>query len=198
MSSASNEPNDRRRYFRIEDEISLFYKEIAAEQIPESNTFMETYLEGISLTAAIDFITQESRPQLRNIEKNYPDIADYLKNLEQKIDLLAKSVLIQEENLGDKPTQKVSLSASGVAFDSHKALTPGNHVELKMILPPSLVAIITYGKVVYCKPNTEDDLGFPFHIGVDFVRLSDQNREVIIRHVVKKQMQELRSRHESS
>jgi c-di-GMP-binding flagellar brake protein YcgR len=91
------------------------------------------------------------------------------------------------------------LSASGLAFTSEKAIKPESILELKMILPPSLVAIITYGKVVHCRHHSESENDqFPYNIGVDFLSLDEHDRELLIRHIVKRQMVQLRNRNDSA
>lgn len=185
--------HERRRYFRIDDEIILFLREIAADQVPESETFQEHALDSFSLSSKLDLLSLESRANLRKIEREHPAVADFLKSLEQKIDLIARALLSSETDLASQPTKHVSLSASGLAFDTDAGLRVGNVLELKMILPPALVGIVAYGRVVYCKQNRGENLP-PFHIAVDFIGLRERDRELLIRHVVKKQLQQLRDK----
>jgi len=185
--------NERRRYFRIQDEIILFFREIAADQVPDGETFQEYALDSFSLSSRLDLLTLESRSQMRKIERDYPEVADFLKTLEQKIELIARALLSSETNLASQPTSHVSLSASGLAFDADAGFKLGGVLELKMILPPALVGIIAYGRVVYCKQNMNENLP-PFHIAVDFIGLRERDRELLIRHVVKKQLQQLRDK----
>jgi hypothetical protein len=60
-----------------------------------------------------------------------------------------------------------------------------------------MAVIVAYGKVVYCKKSQSGDQQFPYLVGVDYVNMKDQDRELLIKHVVKKQMQQLRDKKES-
>ncbi|BCX89948.1 hypothetical protein MIN45_P2322 [Methylomarinovum tepidoasis] len=182
---------ERRRFFRVEDEIVLVYRPIAPEDMPPVEAFQNQLVDHFSLTSTLAYLTQESQAQLHRIERENPAVADYLKTLERKIEALAQAVMISNNRLADQPTRKVNLSAAGIAFTADQPLAEGGLLELKMVLPPSLVGIVTFGKVVYCTPLEE---GEGWRVGVDFLSMREQDREVLIRHVVKRQLTLIRAR----
>lgn len=179
---------ERRRFFRVEDEIVLVYRPIAPEDMPPAEAFQNQLVDHFSLTSTLAYLTQESQAQLRRIERENPAVAEYLKTLERKIEALAQAVLISNNHLADQPTRKVNLSAAGIAFTADQPLAEGDLLELKMVLPPSLVGIVTFGKVVYCTRQPEG-----WRVGVDFLSMREQDREVLIRHVVKRQLTLIRT-----
>lgn len=188
--------SERRRYFRIEDEVILFFREVARDNVPEYGAFQEQDLDAFSLSSKMDLLTAESRPLLRRIEREVPDVGAFLRLLEQKIDLVAKALLSSETDLMEQPTRKVSLSASGLAFESDAPFQIGRVLELKMVLPPTLAGVLAYGSVVYCRPAS---LGHSmYQIAVDFIGLRERDRELLIRHVVKRQLRQLRERNQIS
>ncbi|BBA37268.1 type IV pilus assembly PilZ [Methylocaldum marinum] len=191
--SGKDTEKERRRYFRIEDEIILFFREIAPDDIPDNRSPRDFPLDSFALSASLDLLTQESRKLLRKIERDSPEVGDFLKVLERKIDLVARSFLSYEANLAEQSTQRVSLSASGLSFEVEKPYAPGKVLEIKMVLHPDLVGLIAYGRIVYCKKNPPDS-DLPYQISVDFVGLRDSDRELLIRHVVRRQLQQLRNR----
>ncbi|MVF20596.1 PilZ domain-containing protein [Methylocaldum sp. BRCS4] len=195
--SGRDAEKERRRYFRIEDEIILFFREIAPDEIPDNRSPRDFPLDSFALSASLDLLTQESRKLLRRIEKDSPEIGDFLKVLERKIDLIARAFLSYEANLPEQTTQGVSLSASGLSFDVEKPYAPGKVLEIKMVLPPDLIGLIAYGRIVYCKKNGPDS-ELPYQISVDFVGLRDSDRELLIRHVVRRQLQQLRNKKQPS
>ncbi len=196
IESSDKDQQERRRYFRIDDEIILIFKEVGQGAIPDPENFKnEEILDAFSLSSALDFLTQESRVQLKKLERRQPEAADVIKNLERKIDLIAQTLLVNETQPSDRSTQKVNISAAGIAFDADSALEPDAVIQLKMILPPSLVALMTYGKVVYCKTNS-NEASFGHRIGVDFLSLGEQDRELLIRYIVKRQIQQIKNREE--
>jgi hypothetical protein len=193
VPDSGREPDkERRRYFRIKEDIILFYSEIAPHDIP-NNSCQELPLDPFTLSSTLELLTQESRTLLRRIERDSPDIADFLKVIERKIDAITRTFLTYETGLADQPTHHVSLSASGLSFDADKFYEPGKVLELKMVLLPNLIGVVAYGRVVYCKHN-RDKTKPPHHVAVDFVGLSDRDRELLIRHVVKQQLQQLREK----
>ncbi len=61
-----------------------------------------------------------------------------------------------------------------------------------MLLASSMTVIATYGKVIHCKKQAEDDSEYPFLVGVDYYNMKDPDKELLIKHVVKRQMQQIR------
>jgi c-di-GMP-binding flagellar brake protein YcgR len=186
----SERVDERRRFFRIEDEITLFYREIEEDTLPDSKHFKDELMDVFSLTATLEYLDQESGFLQRTIEKSHPDIASYLDVLNQKIELIAKAVLLKEKGGSELPASKVNISASGVSFFADLELKKGTLLELKMILPPALTGLITYGKVVYCEPVENEN--HSHRLAVDYIDISEQDRDVLIRHIVKRQMQQIR------
>ncbi len=187
--------SERRRFFRVEDEIVLVYRPIAPEDMPDPAQFQNQLLDPFSLTSTLEYLTQESHAHLRRIERDHPEVAEYLRSLERKIDVLAQALMISNNRLVDQPTRKVNLSAAGIAFDADQPIAEGSLLELKMVLPPSLVGIVTFGRVVHCSPREGEK---SWRVGVDFLSMREQDREVLIRHVVKRQLTLLRQRKQVS
>ena len=103
---------------------------------------------------------------------------------------------MQGTDFKEKDTRNANLSASGLAFDCDEALAIGDYLEIKMLLVSCMAVIITYGKVIYCKEQKQKNDQFPYIIGVDYVNMKDQDRELLIKHVVKRQMQQIRENKE--
>ncbi len=189
-----NSANERRRYFRVEDEIVLAYRPMASDELQESEDARRRLADTFSLTANLDYLSQQSKTQLHRIQRSNPDVADYLETLEKKIDLVARALVMSHSEFVDQPTCHVNLSATGIAFDAREALKEGETLELKLVVPPSLAGIVVYGKVVYCQEKG----GGGFRVGVDFTGIQESDQEFLIRHVVKRQMAELREQKQNA
>lgn len=201
MSTMTTEKSDseRRRYFRIKDEIILFFSECKEEDAENAPGLKPEVVSGFSLSSALNHLTEEARTHMKILEKDNPETAACLKVLEKKIDLIAHTVLMGDLAISSQPTREVDLSASGLAFASEHEIASGAVLELKMILPPSLMAVVVYGKVVHCDIQKDEfEPEFGFNIGVEFIGLGEQDREILIRHIVKKQMTQIRKRSESA
>lgn len=190
---------NRRRYFRIDDVIDLSYRVIDKQDVAESSSHNITnILNDCTLSAALENVTRESASLLLRIEKSKPDIAHYLRLLDKKIDLLAQAIMMQGSQPDKKKPCEINLSASGLAFYSDKALDVDVFLELRMVLVSIGIVIITCCKVILCKNNQSADGGSPYQISVDFVDMTEQVRELLIKHMVKKQMQQIREKSRKS
>jgi hypothetical protein len=185
---------DRRGFFRIDDEINLFYKKIDAKLVTEPHHVSDNILNSCSLSTALEMISQDSLVLMHRLEKNLPDVADYLKLIDAKIDLLAQAIMMQGFQFKESDTRNVNISATGMAFNCEEALQEGDHLEIKMMLVSSMVVIVTYGRVVYRINSPSADGQYPYFVGVDFINMKDENRELLIKYVVKKQLQQIRDK----
>lgn len=189
MEKAEN----RRRFFRITDEVDLTYRVVDAHEIAKSSHITNHILGTCDLSAALASITQESTKLVHRIEKKQPELIQYLKLLEEKIDLIAQAVL-SDKLTESNNTSKINLSASGLAFQCHEVLPAGAFLELKMVLASIRVLLVTCCKVIQCEQRRTAD-GLPaFQISADFINLSEQDRDLLIQHLVKRQMQQIRAK----
>ncbi|MDT8407671.1 MAG: PilZ domain-containing protein [Methylococcales bacterium] len=193
-----NHPSERRRFFRIDDAIHLAYRKVSAEAVAPVESGQDALLNHCSLISALDVIAQEARPLLLRMQKDVPEIAQYLKMLDAKIDLVAQAVMMREPDLEKTENRNVNLSATGLAFNCEEALPPDSYVELKVLLLSCMAVIVIYAKVVYCQPDNKAGAEGGFRVGVDYVNIAEQDRELLIRHVVKHQLQQIRETKEAA
>lgn len=183
---------DRRGFFRINVEVSLFYKKIDEKQLAEPHQVSGAILNRCSLATALEMMAQDSALLLHRLEKNLPDVAEYLKLIDAKIDLITQTVLMTDFQVNENDTRHINVSATGMAFHSETALTTGDYLEIKIMLISSMEIVVSYGRVVYCNKESSDDCGYPYVVGIDFINMKDEDREVLIKYVVKKQLQQIR------
>ncbi len=186
-----NNAHERRRFFRIEDTVNLYYRIIDEQQLEQLSQVSNDILSTCSLAAALDVFNQEARVIAPRVERSAPEVYEYLKILDDKITLLAQAVMRQSTDLTEHASRNVNLSATGIAFESEEKLEPGAYLEIKMMLTSCMAVIIAYARVIYCKPN-QDNPDFPYFVGVEYINLKDEDREILIKHVVKRQMEQIR------
>lgn len=187
---------ERRQYFRIEDSVRFDYKLISPAELErrlkqDRDTEMADEFTAISSLQAIG---QEMTGVLRKIETEAPDIARYLKAMDRKIELLARSLLNKDENLLDQPAKAVNLSASGISFDAAEPLDVGSLLEIRLLLLPDYVGMVIYGEVVGCETAVAENQQQAFCTRVNFTHLREEDRDVLIRHVLQRQSEYLRRR----
>jgi hypothetical protein len=185
---------DRRGFFRIDDEVSLFYKKIDERLVTEPHHISDNILNNYSLSTVLEMVSQESTLLLNRLEKIQPEVADYLRLIDTKIDLLAQAIMMQSAPVKESETRNVNVSATGIAFNCEEQLKQGDYLEIKLLLVSGTAVIVTYGKVVYCKNSEPNDSLYPYLVGVDFINMKDEDRELLIKYVVKKQLQQIRDK----
>jgi len=185
---------DRRGFFRIDDEVNLFYKKIDQQLLNEPHHVSDNILNSCSLSTALGTVSQESAMLLHRLEKNLPEVADYLRLIDTKIDLLAQAVMMQGFQFKESDTRNVNISASGLAFNCEEALKENDYLEIKILLISCMAVIVTYGRVVYCKSNESNCGEYPYFVGVNFINMKDDDREMLIKYVVKEQLQQIRDK----
>ena len=184
---------ERREFFRIDDAIALSFQMVAPGSLPKKLERQEKGLDSeFTIMSNLSVISQEMSGVLRKIEGKSPDIAHYLKSLDQKIDLLGKAFLTWTNEMADQPASAVNLSASGMAFNAPEPIELGTLLELKILLP-FFTGLILYAEVVACENlSSEEDEETIYQTRVNFLHLRERDRDVLIRHVLQRQSEYLR------
>ena len=185
--------DERREYFRIDDEIALDYRMINGDEV-------DGLLERIQsrvvdrFTAASSF-TATSRQMthlIHKIQNQQPELSRCLQAIDQKLNMLAQLFVTEEIGLNEHPTREVNLSAGGVAFRSQHEIATDSLLELRMVLFPSLVGILTVSRVIHCERVEDDNRQFPWQVAVVYEHVRETDRELLVRHIMSKETEKLR------
>jgi hypothetical protein len=187
-----SETGDRRRFFRINDEVDLYFRKIAEQEAQEVSHIDENVLTGSALPQIMAAVDQEMDGLLKRVAAAQPEAAQYLKLLNYKIDMLVQCLLHQDDLAKEKNSCYVNLSASGLAFGSEQALNEGDFLELKILLPASRALVTTCCRVVQCRLNPSKEQRYPYVVSVDYMNMKEEDREILIKHVIKRQLAQLR------
>ncbi len=192
MSKKSNE-KDRREFFRLDDNVNLSFEVLTEEEMLERvNELTLGLTDSLTVMTRMMSISQQLTANLHRIDQRDPDIADYLRGLDEKIEILAQTYLSKNSDLSDLPKQTVNLSAGGIAFRVDDVIAIGAPLEVKLLLFPSYSGILVYGRVVSCDPSDENS----YQVRIDFECIRDCDRDVLIRHILRRQSESLRRRRE--
>ena len=190
---APDDPAERRRYFRVEDRIILEYHPLAdSERQGVIKALRDDHPSRHLIASSFSSTSQQMQYVLRKIQEREPEIALYLQTLNEKLDLLARQLAMETTELTQRTPRRVDISAAGVCFEAAEPIEPGQLMDLKMMLFPSLDYIRAVGRVVRCAETREVSQAPGFSIAVDFDYLRDDDRELLVQHVVKKQSSKLR------
>jgi c-di-GMP-binding flagellar brake protein YcgR len=109
-----------------------------------------------------------------------------------KLDMLARAFSIAESEMANWPPQKVCLSAGGISFEAQAPLPIGTQLKVTMVVFPSLVHVIALASVVRCRPSSSQEA--KHRVAVEFTDIADQDRELLIQHIVQRESHRLRAR----
>ena len=191
MQTSTN-ADDRREYFRINDEVALKYRVIERSEIDDLVAKRrEGHLDVNAMASAFATTGFDMKHAMEKCRRDLPEVATYLEGLNNKIDLLIRLLMASGSQLPDHPTHDVNLSASGLSFKGTLDVPRETIVEVKLLFFPSFLFVVSYGHVVRCSASKEID-GFPYELAVEFSHLEDNDRELLIRHILQKESAMLR------
>jgi c-di-GMP-binding flagellar brake protein YcgR len=180
--------DDRRRYFRINDKVSLKYRVVQGIDIEteivrtkhEQNTLAE-------MKNAFNCIEAKIMSKMARIEEVSPLVAEIMGLFDKKLSLMESMILHKDDQENSiTETQNVNLSASGMCFESNTPINDDVNLKMEIILFPEYQFIPLYARVVDCKKKMDDNL-YRFNIAVDFIGISESDQEIIMQHVLSRQ-----------
>ncbi len=190
------EADERRGYFRIDDRVKLSYRSISEEELPELIGRLKTGA-GSNFTVMSSFtsMSQQMVVQLRRIEGSSPDVAACIKILDRKLNILGRAFLVQEDAVSNQPSKAVNISAGGISFNSAEFYEEGTALELKLLLLPDMTGMMVYGEVIACSEVEDaEETDEPYSLQISFPNIREPDRDLLIRHILKRQGEWLRKR----
>ena len=185
---------EKRRFFRVDDTINLLQRTIDESKIRIGSHVSNDVLGSCSLGAALDVLNQAAAALAPRLERRDPEMYEYLRLIDSKIQLIAQAIASDESDFSEDDKREVSLSASGLAFSNDEAIEVGTALELRMMLTSYMAVIVAYARVVKCNDISTDNARHPFQICVEYINMNEEDRELLIKHAIKKQMQQLRDK----
>lgn len=182
--------DDRREYYRIEDTIALDFSLLCGPQALASDALHDAS-PLFNLLSDLHLMDFESQHLLRHISERDRTLANYLKVMNKRIDLLGQA-LAQNLLRDIGSPRQVSLSEGGISFNHAQAIEPGSHLALKMVLMPQALGLLLRARVMHCQAREDGQ----FDIGTEFEALTDAQRQLLARHILQKQAQQRRQARE--
>lgn len=190
----ADETEEKRRYFRVTDTINLLHKLIDENAIDRLSHVSTDVLSNCSLSSALEVLNQDIHSLSTRLDRRDPELTEYLRLLDTKINLLAQALTSQDEQFSEHDAREVVLSATGMAFSNETAIKEGQLLELRMLLTSCMAVIVAYGRVVRCRDIVAENQPRPYEICIEYINLTEDDRELLIKHVVKRQLQQLRDK----
>jgi len=180
--------DDRRRYFRINDKVSLKYRVVQGIDVDTEIKRTEHEQNNLAeIKNAFNCIEAKIMTKMGRIEEVSPLVAEVLSLYDKKLSLIESMILHKEDEENSiTKTQQVNLSASGMSFESNTPINEDVNLKMELILFPEYQFIPLYACVVDCKKKMDDNL-YRFVIAVDFVGICESDQETIMQHVLSRQ-----------
>ncbi len=183
---------ERRSYFRVDDQVRLALRKVPPGELDRLLQRLDLDLAGnFTVMSSLAAITAQATVVLRRIENRDPELASYLRAIDQKIEVIGRAFIAQEPELVAQAAVPANLSAGGMCVGVDEPLAPGDAVEIRMLLFPSFTGLMIYGSVVECQPAEEPD-AFSHRVRIEFSHIRERDRELLIRHLLRRQGDQLR------
>ena len=144
-----------------------------------------------SLETAFHHLTD----QIGHIDRN---VARALRMLDERITLLASNVQHLLQPIDDSQARAVNLSAGGVALLSEQVIAAKHPVEVNMTLLPSGLPIRAVAKVISCEQLLSAQNGMSFSLRLAFTHMNETDRNILVKHTLTRQAENLRQQKQQS
>jgi hypothetical protein len=187
-----NLPDDRRRYFRISDNLGVAYRVVADDHIGDDSVIANPPTNIYQLLVEHDEAIADLLAKLRPTD---PLVTELATRLNGKINCIINQLEMESrmiEQIAHK-IYEVNISACGLGFKVDESINKGARVQLDLILLPENKRILSDAVVIDCTtlPNSH-------YVRMNFVGMSAQDQEMLIQHIVKRQGDLLRSAREQA
>lgn len=185
---------DRREYFRITDTAAVEIRKASGSGANDQDDLSQFFAlpAHYQLLSEFQLLESESQTLLHNIAEHDRNLGAYLKLLNRKLDMLARTLAFSQTPIDPAQIQSISLSEGGLSLRTDIELAPGDKAVIKLILLPSQTGLLLRGQVLERRSGQD---GAVVHIA--FEDLDEPQRQLIARHILRKQAQERRQRLES-
>ena len=182
---------DRREFFRVDDSVVLEYREISSVDASAYLDELENDLPNrFTASASFAATSRQMGQLLHSVRDMNADLARYLESLDSKLNMLARMFLVEELHVPEKSTRNVSISAGGISFSADAPQKAGDLLEIKLVLFPSYLGLLSIGTVISCETTKNAD--YPYDLAVRFSHISEEEQDMLVKHVLYKQTEERR------
>lgn len=178
-------PDERRRYFRIEDTVSFTVSTIDPNDLQTQIDDFWDDQQAYAVRHQFNHQLEQHIADFNVIEKNMPELARYLTVLQTQIDSLTAKVLPEQTDIPND-RQKVSLSGQGMAYTTDQKLPIGDTVELYLKLLSTGQMIKIFAQVVEVESISEQ-----YRISLDFTHIYESDQELLVKRIHAQQLKDI-------
>ncbi len=188
---------DRRDYFRIDDISILKHTIVDANNVlTKDEMLFQQRKKRLTLKAKLESMTREMRPIHEMIAARSEKIAQYLSMIDKKLEIISDCMVSSELIEMEIEPSEINLGAGGISFLSNSPIMAGGLVEIELVLLPENNVVFSCAKVINCNrmDRAEKDKN-NYKIAVEFIDMDEEVRDLISRHVIKKELDGVADRH---
>ena len=184
---ASYEGEERRRFFRIDDQLGVTWRRLTEEESLGVVVRAENPMDDQSTLSQCNKSIELILPQVTASE---PMIGELLGVLDRKLNLVLERLAENPDREEDfsHPIQTVNISACGMAMMLEEPLELGDGVYLELLLLPERFIVSTHGRIVGSSPKDDQ-----YHTRIDFKGMHNEDQEIMIQHLVKRQSAQIKA-----
>lgn len=186
--SSKNSADERREWIRIDDRVLMEYRLLAeigtVDPVESGNTTPEMISAAIAKPTA-DLLARTGESLIGSPVLPWIMKVDYLLEV-----ILNSLVTIAPSSVAMARLTDVNLSGGGVGFVSSHECAVGDRLSVKMILPP-FTPIHTVAQVIRSTPDSQSQ---GWVLATEFLEISANDQEHLIRHILHTQADRLRAR----
>jgi c-di-GMP-binding flagellar brake protein YcgR len=188
-----NTMDDRRRYFRINDKVSIKYRVVQGIDIETEIKRTEHEQNNLAeMKNAFNCIEAKILSKMSRVEEVSPLVAEILGLYDKKLSLMQSMIMHNDDKENSiTETQQVNLSASGMSFESNTPINEDVNLKMELILFPEYQFIPLYAKVIDCRKKMDDNL-YRFNVAVDFIGICEKDQEIIMQHILSRQAAQIK------
>ncbi len=172
---------DRRKFFRIDHQVSIELKKISEEEISQNPSPVQFEVSPyFLLLSQLQDLDAEGDHLLRKIAEKDSNTASFLQLMHRKIDTIARAVAASGIELEQVISQEINLSEGGMMFEYPEEIDLGQHLAIKLVFPETCIGLLLYAKACRIIPLENGR----YKTGIEFTRLPENCRQLLARQVM--------------
>jgi hypothetical protein len=186
--TAKSLSDERREWIRIDDRVLLEYRLLTDPAEGPTPGIPPVSDEAVSAVIAkpTSDLLRRSGEQLAE-----SSLLPWIMKVDWLLEILVKQLAkMQPEGIAIAQVADVTLSGGGIGFLSPRHFAIDDTLKLKIILPP-FIPIHTTARVIR---SIQAKDGINFDIATEFIQLTPDDQEHLIRHIIQAQAERLRTR----
>lgn len=189
----TNVQQERRRYFRVSDLVGLNYRFLS-----EGERELALVAQPRSLNNLLAQIEDEIDMNLQALLQANPDLHKLMDLYNQKINLaFGYGLADKDQDAGHSVRAcQVNISACGIAFPCADPAALNQSLALDLTLFPNNIRVQLLASVISCERHEEGAAEEAYIIRANFEHLSENDEELLVQHVIKRQALQLKDQRE--